>query len=322
MSRKLALALSGGGVRAMAFHMGVLRFLAQLGELENVAEISTVSGGSLLIGLLFGTTKKRWPSSTEYLNVRHSELRKTLLGTDIQMGTLGRLIFRPSCWRYMNSRPNVVALTIYEDWRIRGVLDDLPRTPRWSINCTTAETGRSFRFKDGRLGDYKTGYAEAGKLPLAAAMAISAAFPVGLGPFKLFASRFEWWKKPDWDAPQEVSIPPPFKDLHLYDGGVYDNLGLEPFFDAGKGTSKKGAPSGIIVSDAGAPLVRGFGFSALNPLRMKRLMDVMMDQNRAVRVRGFINYVEMGNHGAYLGIPAESQHSECHQEQLSSEPMA
>lgn len=302
MKRKFALALSGGGVRAMAFHMGVLRFLAQRQELENISDISTVSGGSLLIGLIFGKSKMRWPSSAEYLNTCQHELRKTLLGTDLQMGTLGRLIFRPSCWRYLNSRPNVVALAIYEEWRIRGIMDDLPRSPRWSINCTTAETGRRFRFKEERLGDYETGYANAGKFPLASAMAISAAFPVGIGPFRLYASRLEWWKKPYWEAPQEVRIPAPFKDLHLYDGGVYDNLGIEPFFDAGRGAPKKGIPPAIIVSDAGAPLVRGFGLSALNPLRMKRLMDVMMDQNRALRVRGFINHVETQCQGAYLGI--------------------
>lgn len=39
----------------------------------------------------------------------------------------------------------------------------------------------------------------------------------------------------------------------LYDGGVYDNLGLEPFFDAGRGVPKN-AGEIIVVSDAGAPL--------------------------------------------------------------------
>ena len=46
------LALSGGGTRAMAFHLGVLKCLAAENVLDRVKKISTVSGGSLLIGLL------------------------------------------------------------------------------------------------------------------------------------------------------------------------------------------------------------------------------------------------------------------------------
>ncbi|MEF9672493.1 patatin-like phospholipase family protein [Pseudomonas sp. PCH446] len=45
-----ALALSGGGVRAMAFHLGVLKYLAEQQALERLTQISTVSGGSLLVG--------------------------------------------------------------------------------------------------------------------------------------------------------------------------------------------------------------------------------------------------------------------------------
>ena len=49
MSRKeapetIGLALSGGGSRAIAFHLGCLRALHDLGVLEKVGVISTVSG--------------------------------------------------------------------------------------------------------------------------------------------------------------------------------------------------------------------------------------------------------------------------------------
>lgn len=302
MSKEIALALSGGGVRAMAFHLGVLRFLADNGALEKVTDLSTVSGGSLLTGLLFSKNKMCWPTSAEFLSRTHAEIKNVLLSTDIQAGTIGRLLFRPVLWRYVTSRPNIVALAIYEDWRIRGKLSDLPLSPRWSINCTTAETGRRFRFKDGRLGDYETGYADCTRFPLASAMAVSAAFPVGFGPFRLRASRLKWRKRLFWNSSVEQSIDPPYKALHLYDGGVYDNLGLEPFFDSGRREPKDGVPPRIVVSDAGAPLTRGFGLGSFNPLRMKRLMDVMMDQNRALRVRSFVSHVIDTKQGAYIGI--------------------
>ena len=60
------LALSGGGVRAMAFHAGVLKYLAESRALDRVREISTVSGGSLLVGLLYSLNNKKWPSSKAY----------------------------------------------------------------------------------------------------------------------------------------------------------------------------------------------------------------------------------------------------------------
>src|SRR5712675_392717 len=45
---RIGLALSGGGSRAIAFHLGCLRALNRLGLLERVAVLSTVSGGSVI----------------------------------------------------------------------------------------------------------------------------------------------------------------------------------------------------------------------------------------------------------------------------------
>lgn len=51
-SKKLGLALSGGGFRAAFFHIGVLARLGELGVLRRVEVISTVSGGSI-VGALY-----------------------------------------------------------------------------------------------------------------------------------------------------------------------------------------------------------------------------------------------------------------------------
>ena len=45
---RLGLALSGGGFRAAAFHLGVLRGLHASGLLDEVDTVSGVSGGALL----------------------------------------------------------------------------------------------------------------------------------------------------------------------------------------------------------------------------------------------------------------------------------
>src|SRR5687767_13840672 len=44
----IALALSGGGYRAAAFHLGLLRTLSDVGLLQDVVILSTVSGGTFV----------------------------------------------------------------------------------------------------------------------------------------------------------------------------------------------------------------------------------------------------------------------------------
>ena len=58
--RNIGLALSGGGFRASIFHMGVLKYLAEKNKLEEISYISSVSGGSLLIGLIYSLNNNKW----------------------------------------------------------------------------------------------------------------------------------------------------------------------------------------------------------------------------------------------------------------------
>ena len=48
----MALCLSGGGYRAMVFHIGVLWRLYETGLLHDIKRISSVSGGSITAGVL------------------------------------------------------------------------------------------------------------------------------------------------------------------------------------------------------------------------------------------------------------------------------
>jgi predicted acylesterase/phospholipase RssA len=45
---RIGLALSGGGMRAMLFHLGVVRYLRDTGRLQDVTHLCSVSGGSVL----------------------------------------------------------------------------------------------------------------------------------------------------------------------------------------------------------------------------------------------------------------------------------
>src|SRR6266568_2111665 len=153
----IGLALSGGGVRAMAFHCGVLRWLAQTGRMEDVAHVSSVSGGTLAAGLVLALNGWRWPSSDEYLKIVQPQFERVLTTGSLAATVILRLIW-PQNWRFIFSRANLVSQAIEHDWGIEERLSHLPEKPVWSINGTTAETGRRFRFKQDRCGDYEIGY--------------------------------------------------------------------------------------------------------------------------------------------------------------------
>lgn len=302
----IALVLSGGGIRAMVFHLGVLRYLAEARALERVSRLSTVSGGSLVAGLIHARNNLAWPSSSQYLATIYPEVRAALCSRSMQLGAARQLLV-PSNWQFLLSRANLLARALRREWGITGALSALPATPEWSINGTTAENGRRFRFKRDSMGDYRIGYASPGKFPLANALAVSAAFPGGFGPLSLKAQRFQW-KRRAWDAPpgSEEPVTIGHRVLHLYDGGVYDNLGLESVFDAGRGTSKY-SDHAIVVSDAGKPLSDGLAAGPLNPFRLKHVADIMSDQSHALRVRTFINHLSNApGQGAFVSMEDKS----------------
>ena len=308
LTPRISLVLSGGGVRAMVFHLGALRYLAEHGAMEQVDRISSVSGGSLLVGLMFQRAGMQWPGSAQFLSNIYPGLRAQLCASSLQWAA-ARQLLNPLNWRFVFSRANLLAQALRSTWGVRARLADLPANPVWSINGTTAETGKRFRFKADSIGDYVLGHARPNEFPLANALAVSAALPGGFGPLTLEASRFQWERRPNWGDPVSSIQPvePMYRRVHLYDGGVYDNLGLEPYFDAGLGAPKD-AGQFILVSDAGAPLPSGFSYFALNPWRLKRVSDIMSEQARALRVRTFVHYLKRNPEaGGYLYIGSKTR---------------
>ncbi len=304
-SQPLAIALSGGGIRAMAFHLGVLKCLAERGLLERISKLSSVSGGSLLVGLILHQHGMRWPSSNEFLDDTYPSMRERLCTDNLLIGALKTLI-NPCNWRFLVSRANLLAKAIESVWGISDKVSDLPSFPEVSLNGTTAENGKRFRFKNDSMGDYTLGYAKPEGFRLADAMAMSAAVPGVFGPLAIDASSFKWERRTSYGASMETLQPVPanFSKLHLYDGGVYDNLGLEPLFDCATQEPKEGLEGCfILVSDAGAVLTNGFDLAPFSLMRFKRMSDIQGDQIRSLRVRPFWKFIKRDpSHGAYLYI--------------------
>lgn len=92
--QRIGLALSGGGVRAAAFHAGVLKWLAERDMLKNVHHISSVSGGTLFTGLVLRSSEYVWPSSEQYLEETLPYIRTLLTRKSLQRDAILRLAER------------------------------------------------------------------------------------------------------------------------------------------------------------------------------------------------------------------------------------
>lgn len=319
--RRIALALSGGGVRAAAFHLGVLRFLGEHQLLEKVTYISTVSGGSLLAGMVFSQNDYRWPTSQEFQEKVHPAISHMMQRYDLQWSYIGRLFLLPWNWLRFAHRANVLADAIRATWKIRAPLSRLPPKPVWAINGTTMETGRRWRFRAElptgdaaifAMGDGELGETDASSFPLASAMATSAAFPGGISPLRIPACGRDWtaWRYSGKGVRAKESVRPLYSAYHVADGGVYDNLGLEPLFDVSKGEIRSGTDANfLLVSDAGAPLRRrAWGFVAQWFGFSTRTMDIMSTQTRHLRVRGLARFlIGHPENGLLLAIAQSAQ---------------
>lgn len=217
---KIGLALSGGGFRATVFHLGVLARLAEQRCLEDVELVSTVSGGSLAAALVMACNGMRWPTSAGYLDHVLPAAREKMTTQDLQGAVIGDVLRFPL--RLFHTRADEMSRELQKRWAVTGPLSGLPEHPRWMINSTCYETGRNWRFERQRMGDSSFGHTTDTDIPLADAVTASCGFPGLVGPLVL-DTRKHSWARPEGS----VRSQPAFRRLHLWDGGVCDNLGVE-----------------------------------------------------------------------------------------------
>ena len=293
---KIALALSGGGFRATVFHLGVIARLAEEDRLEEVTFLSTVSGGSLCVGLVHGLNDLTWPKSADFIQKVLPEARRVLMTVDLQAALVRRVL--GSLGGIFGTRADDLSALMQKHWGITARLPDLPAKPRWIINATCYESGKNWRFERFRMGDYLFGYSYDVDLPVTDAMAASAGFPGLIGPLVLDTSQRAWFKyqaRPEreltLDDPEQqkgyptIPIQPAFPQVHLWDGGVYDNHGLEGVHDFRHGW-REGIDF-LIVSD-GAGRSKPEAYRRGVPQLMRLATGIMMDQIRSLRSRAVL----------------------------------
>jgi NTE family protein len=213
----VGVAISGGGSRSANFGMAALAELEALGILEHVDAISAVSGGSIPTALFaLDGDQPGW-----------AERGRAKVGTDMLRPLVGRLLnpVNALATTFTDRDRSDTMAEIFEDKLFDGRrvrFGDLgargPMRPAIYFNATdSTDGGRRFVFTEEsfvRLGS------ELGAYPLAWAMAASAAFP---GAFNSVTLR----RHPlDASAPRGEA-----RYLHLIDGGVSDNLGVETLIE-------------------------------------------------------------------------------------------
>ena len=288
----IALCLSGGGYRAMLFHLGTLWRLNQLGFLPKLARISSVSGGSITAGVL-GLAWKNLGFDNNGVSANLEELVikpiRRLAGHTIDQGSIFKGILLPR-----KSIADEVAASYRQYLFGNRTLQDLPADnegPRFVINATNVQTKILWRFSRPFMGDYRVGLVHNPTIELAVAVAASSAFPPFLSPaeLKLQASNFDTNKADDSlkDKAYRTKVV-------LTDGGVYDNLGLE--------TAWKKFDT-IFVSDGG-----GAVDDETDPERdwarhSYRILNLIDNQVRSLRKRQVVDSYKLGaRKGAYWGI--------------------
>jgi NTE family protein len=297
--KKVGLALSGGGFRAAAFHLGVLRKLNDLNLLDKIDVISTISGGSIT-GAYYLLNKNDFDN---FFRELYGKLQKSILSRVVlsfrficpilfflvlilvsfillNKGWFAFVTLSVFCLTIMffhNIFPaSDIIKTVYDDFFFqKKCLKDFPSTPDIVIGATNIETGTPWTFSRRKMGDSSYFFSKGNRkiidfkhenFPISLAVAASTAVPYCFNPIKIGKKYFGMSSDKKYIQPR------------LLDGGVYDNQGIHKITQVNSSYKC----NIIICSDGSQPFKDKF--SSINPLPvLKRVMDLMMKRIKAMQ---------------------------------------
>ncbi|AXY76809.1 hypothetical protein D3H65_23670 [Paraflavitalea soli] len=319
--KKLGLSLSGGGYRAAAFHLGTLRKLHEMGVLQQVDVMSTISGGSItgayycLNNKDFEAFEKHMLEALGHKNVIRQVFLsftfiRTLLFLLVFLVPAVYVLFTPYAWLSLI----LIGLLLYLFVRFQfaifpvskeiekaynkffynnATLSQLTNKPLLAIGSTNLQTARPFTFSRLKMEDSSYAFLDPpvrfkqDEFPVARAVMASSCVPFAFTPVHIDQVYFE--------TPADMLRVEP----QLVDGGVYDNQGIQKLTQKGS----LYACDIVITSDAGNKLPFEGSFNNLLVLLI-RTMDVFMARIKNFQMVQDIydNAANAGRQMAYLSL--------------------
>jgi len=278
IEERTGVCLSGGGFRAMVFHLGALWRLNDAGLLPTVARFSSVSGGSITNGALAVAWKDLnfddAGCARRFVElVAAPVLRFAQTNVDVA-AVLGSIIPGQTAARRV---ANAYDKALFDG----AMLQSLPQQPLFTFNTTNLMTTSSLRFSRDCIHDYRIGERPNPDFRLADVVAASSAFPPVLSPLELDLGAQAW----HGGSYATLDGEPYTRHATLTDGGVYDNLGLESVWKSYRM---------IIASNAGRNVAPQTKPWHLWPLQMYRVINVIMNQVDNERERMLMALAHVG----------------------------
>lgn len=320
-TRKIAIALSGGGHRASLFGLGVLLYLTDAGRNRDVVCVSSVSGGSLTNAWLaqrgnysgltpeelesrivrpfarrvahFGTLWASWTTSVYIVTLLVSLVALFALWwlpVDLFWRKICFVFGLTGCGLLADLRGRACALafqrTLYSADGSPTLLREIERDNVQHVICATdVRAGHHVYFSGGFVCSYRLGWGCPGELRLANAVQASAAFPGGFPP-RWLATKQHSFVDGAQDTPRFMVVS---------DGGVYDNMAeqwpLGVRYRKGRWPTQSDAlhePDALVVVDASGPMrwaaVRRLRIPAIGEVfALLRVIRVLYDKTTATR---------------------------------------
>lgn len=290
MQKNIGLSLSGGGSRAIAFHLGCLRALNDRNILERVDVISSVSGGSVIAALYAYSDCSFSEFEQRVLNLLKGGVDIKIRNEFIRTGAYKKEIHQyltqfPISLKSRFSRKNKQLRRVsYRTLCFINVLkkywfgdklitDSRRNNVNTVINGSELRTGTAFRFGSKETGCWRFGTIKSNNVPLAEAVGLSAAYPLFLPSLDKDYNFSKYGKEER-------------KRVVISDGGIFDNTGvscMEPGRNP-KYSTNVYSPDYIICCNAGYGMLTGdfipFGLaSRLNQVlsaTLRKVQDATM----------------------------------------------
>ncbi len=297
--KRIGLALSGGGYRAAAYHLGTFRKLNEMGLLDEIDIISSNSGGSITNAYYATTDEKAEKTRLEQLESGMKEgLQRSIIKGILKNGrfiliatcilmlsaTIIGLLFRPT-YSWVSLVLLVLSLSafaryqfwllpiskineeLYNKFFFKGKkICDFTESPTIVINSTNTDTGRLFTFSQKKMNDSRYEYPKEGKKVKFEHKEFPVARAVAASTCVPFAFT------PVTIGKKFFSNPSDFGEVHptLIDGGVYDNQGIHKLLHENIYQCDH-----VIVSDAGLKITGQHLFSNTVQL-LTKTSDIFM----------------------------------------------